>query len=349
MTASLPNAAPGAGSAASGTLPGRRGGRRTIPSGAHAAWLLLVAAALAPGPGAAEGVPDDADLKLSRIEQATAARDRDAARDLAAWARTDGNEEVRERSVGALALLQAADAVPDVINALGADPSPRVRRAAAEAIGILKPVNGYMPLESALTRDADPYVRAECARALGRIGEVRTGAALIAAVARDPSPEVRALSSEALEKIRTPGSTEILEMAARGDPSTLVRIYAIRALSGAAAPAPLFRSIWEETSDPDLRVEAFQGLLAAGDAAPWDEKGLSDLDERIRFLSFRSWLNRNFAENRRGGMIPETPDPRLESYLSDPVQGIRELARRRLEDQGFRVRPKGFGYTVEPK
>lgn len=302
----------------------------------------------------AAGVPDrkeaGSEERLTGIEQAMVSRDRSKVPLLREWASRDGDEKVRERSVGALTLIGDAGSSGIFLERLSRDPSPRVRRAAAEAIGILKLSGPHAKLTELLRKDPDPYVRAECARALGRIMATSGGPALMIALGQDSSPEVRALSAEGLSALRVPESPELLRVVAQQDSSTLVRIFAVQALGvlDPAGSAPVFRIVWEGTSDPDLRVAAYQGLLQSGTGAQWEAAGLSDFDERVRFLAFRSWLSRSLAA-RPGTVLPRNAEAlsRLETFLKDPVRGIRELAKEALEKQGVAVRTEGFGYAIE--
>ncbi len=293
---------------------------------------------------------DGSEERLTGIEQAMVARDWAKIPLLREWASRDRDERVRERSVGALTLIGDVGSSDVFLERLSRDPSPRVRRAAVEAIGILKLSGLHAKTTERLQKDPDPYVRAECARALGRIQAKNAGSALMVALVQDPSPEVRALSAETLSALRIPEATELLRVVAQQDSSTLVRIYAVRAL-GTVDPggsAPVFRSVWEGTADPDLRVEAYQGLLLSGTGGQWEAAGLSDFDERVRFLAFRSWLSHSLA-SRPGAVLPRNAEAltRLEGFLKDPVRGIRELAKEALEKQGYAVRTEGFGYAIE--
>ena len=287
---------------------------------------------------------------MSRIERAMWDRDKGAATILRAWAARDGNERVRERSVGALAVMRDAGGTSVFLDALAGDPSPRVRRAAAEAAGSLRIPEARAPLADLLKKDADPLVRAECARALGRAGDRRSAPALMIALLQDPSPEVRALCAEALSLLQTPDARALLSAAGLQDPSTLVRIYAVRALADTApaASSASFKTVWETATDPDLRVEAYRGLLLSGKAGEWEAAGFADLDDRVRFLAFRNWIGRSLPSRPEQALARgSTPVSRLEEFLFDRVGGIRELAKERLEAMGYTLRASGFGYVIE--
>ncbi len=340
------------------------------PDAAPLAALLVAVLLTGPGPAAQAGEAvrgravkpaarapartaesDDAGARLSRIEQAMWNRDPKALPRLREWAAKDPDDRVRERSVGALALLGDAQATPVFLGLLAGDPAAAVRRAAAEAIGLLRSAVDVRRLADALQKDRDPFVRAECARAMGRLGGSAAAAPLLVSVVQDPSPEVRALAAAALSGLRSPAAADVLGAVAVRDDAVLVRIYAVRTLAD-ISPGPsasLFRTVWEGTSDADLRLEAFRGLLLAEGGDAWERLGLSDADERVRFLAFRSWLGR--AREAHARDFGARPDPdleaRLETFLADRVRGIRELAREQLESLGVRVRPSGFGYTVE--
>jgi len=293
---------------------------------------------------------DDAGDRLSRIEQAMWHRDPEAAPLLREWAAGDPNDRVRERSVGALAIIRDPEATPVFLGRLNGDPSAAVRRAAAEAIGLLRPKVNIERLAEPLRNDADPFVRAECARAIGRIGMTQLGGALLVSLVQDPSQEVRAVAAEAIATLRPREAADVLRAVARQDAAILVRIYAVRALAE-ISPGPsvsLFRAVWDGPSDPDLRLEAFRGLLLAESGEAWERAGLADEDERVRFLAFREWLSRTVRARAGGGGMPDGDfAARLEGFLADRVRGIRELAKDQMETLGFRVRSSGFGYAVE--
>lgn len=286
--------------------------------------------------------------RISWIEQILWSRDIEAIPHLRAMAAGDAHERVRERSVGALATLGDYEASKVFLDRLAADPSPAVRRAAAEGIGMLRLPGPLLRLTDALQKDSHPDVRAECARALGRMGKLAAAPFLSFALLRDPSPAVRALSAEALARLRTPEATEPLREGVR-DEDPLVRLYAIRGLvdTDPSSAAPLFLQVWETTNDPELRVEAFRGLLLSQESVKWRETGLADPDERVRFLALQEWLSR--LSRRKGGPLTLDPDAlrRIEASLSDPVRGIRELAKSFLEKQGYRVRSSGFFYILQ--
>lgn len=327
---------------------------RTSHRRAVAAILgTLVLSLAGPFDAAPSGLTDDrnADLdRLAGIEQAIAGRDRSMLPTLRRWAADDPSERVRERSIGALTLLADREAEALIGDRLAKDPSGRVRRAAAEAAGVLTLPALRSTIADRLARDRDPLVRAECARSLGRIPGSDGGPLLIALVT-DPSPEVRALCAEALAILKPPDSIDLLRTVARQDPSILVRVYAVRGLTNIdpSGSGSLLLQAWKESEDPDLRMEAYRGLLRAGVGEPLFEAGLADADERVRFLAFRAWLSARLPAPRPGEKPTASAESirRLTGFLTDPLRGIRELAREEMERQGFRLRPSGFGYAVE--
>lgn len=303
------------------------------------------AASLAAGEGQADSME-----RLVIIEQAISGMDRSQLPGLRNWAARDPNERVRERSIGALTLLEDREAGAILQRLLAGDPSGRVRRSAAEASGILGLSSLRGTLAERLAGDRDPYVRAECARALGRL-PATDGNPLLVSLVTDPSPEVRALSAEAIVLLKPRDFLGPLRAAALQDPSALVRIYAIRGLAEVdpAGSASLFDQAWSNSDDPDLRMEAFRGLLRSGTGEDTVQAGLADADDRVRFLAFRSWLAKRFPPVRSRDNPPAAADSirLLSGFLSDRLRGIRELAREEMERQGFRVRPSGFGYSIE--
>ncbi len=314
--------------------------------------LVVLCAGVSPCGAASQPPACDPTLnpceRLSWIEQVMLNRDRETIPHLRAMAVGDAHERVRERSLGALVILGDTEASALFLGRLSGDPAPGVRRAAAEGIGLLNLPVRPDRLTEPLLKDSNPLVRAECARAIGRSPRIPAGAALISALLQDPSPEVRALSAEALAGLQAQGAAEVLKRAAQ-DESPIVRLYAIRALveSSPSAAGPLFKEVWDTTSDPEARIEAFRGLLRSGDAVKWAETGLAYPDERIRFLSLREWLSRLLIDPRRPPGRNDAPIRRIEPFLSDSSRGIRELAKAYLEKLGFRVRPSGFFYTLQ--
>ncbi len=298
--------------------------------------------------------PGSSEERLSRIEQSMGGpATGETVSLLRQWAAADPVERVRERPVGPLPLAADRGPEPTLRSLLERDPAPRVRRAAAEAAGILGLSSLRGTLADRLAKDPDPIVRAECARALGLLGGRESANSLMLSLVKDPAPEVRALSAVALAGLKTPEGPELIRATARQDPSVLVRTYAVQELaeSDPARSGELFREVFETTSDPELRVEAYRGLLLSGRGREWESAGLSDSDERIRFLAFRSWMARSYPDPRTrgsGGGGYSVNAGELEGYLSDPVRGIRELAKERLEAMGYTVVPSGFGFAIAP-
>jgi len=323
--------------------------RRATPPVLLVLLLSLPFPSEAASPGTVQNRTDDPE-RLAAIEQAMTGRDRTKLPQLREWAGGDRNERVRERSIGALTLLGDREAGILIRNRLAEDPSGRVRRASAEAAGILGLSSLREMLTEHLARDRDPLVRAECARALGRIPGSDFRPLLVALVA-DPSPEVRALCAEALAFLKPPDSVDLLRTVARQDSSILVRIYAVRGLAeiDPVGSASLFEQAWKDSDDPDLRMEAYRGVLRSDPRDRAIEEGLSDADERVRFLAFRAWLASRFPTVPQGKIPSASPDSirRLTGFLADPVRGIREQARDELLRRGFRLRPSGFGYAIE--
>ncbi len=286
--------------------------------------------------------------RLSWVEQVMSNRDREAIPHLRAMAVDDAHERVRERSLGALVVLGDTGASSLFLGRLSGDPSPAVRRAAAEGIGLLNIPVPPDRLTEPLRKDSNPLVRAECARAIGRTVQKQAGPMLMIALLQDPSPEVRALCAEALAGLKTQWGVEALKHAAQ-DEDPIVRLYILRGLVefSPSDAAPLFKEVWDTTRDPELRIEAFRGLLGSREGSKWSESGLSDRDERIRFLSLREWLSRLNLDplnhyTRNNGYIL-----RIEPFLADPSRGIRELAKGYLEKLGFTVRQSGFVYILQ--
>lgn len=325
--------------------------RTAVAFGFAVPFAVLVA--LGAGTPACGAPPPPCDRTLSTcerlpwVEQILSARDRKAIPDLRAVAAEDAHERVRERSLGALVTLGDTGAPSLFTDRLSSDTSPAVRRAAAEGIGLLNIRVSQAILAGPLRKDSNPLVRAECARAIGRTARAEAATAVVVSLLEDPSAEVRALSAEAIANLKTEWGTEVLKQAAQ-DKSPIVRLYVIRGLADSApnAAVPLFLEVWETTTDPEARIEAFRGLLQSGNSNKWSESGLLDRDERIRFLSLRKWIHENPGKPRGGKWQDDPLASRIEPFLSDSSRGIRELAKGYLESLGFGVRPSGFHYVI---
>lgn len=297
---------------------------------------------------AAETRESQAVERLTRIEQIMWSREGKVVPLLRGWATNDENDQVRERAVGALVLLDDKEEGNVYADRIARDKSPRVRRAAAEGIGILKVRVPSTLLVSTLQKDADPMVRAEAARAIGLTGQHLAGPALLGAIAQDGSPEVRALSAEAYARLKLNQGTELLQGVALRESSLLVRLNVLKALV-ATAPMesqPTFKTIWETANEPDIRLEALKGLLRSG-RGEWDSEGMKNSDDRVRFLALKMWVGKNYP--KRASFRPKRTDTivaRLEPFLQDTVRGIRDVAREALENAGFKVKPSGFGYQL---
>lgn len=291
--------------------------------------------------------------RLSGIERIMWERDARSIPALREQASKDADEKVRARALGALTLLRDTGAPMMYLERLSSDPSPRVRRAAADAIGTL----GIMPdridrLSGPLQKDTDSMVRAECARALGKLNSRAAVGTLMYAVAVDPSPEVRSLAAEALSRLRAAEAEAILTASARQDRSLTVRAQAIRALAEVApgSSLPLFRDLWKEAADPELRLEAYRGLLRTAERIRWIEEGLRDADVSVRFSALRAWASR-LATMPPGTRFSRTSTDvvRLDTLLRDPARGIREFSRQTLEKLGYKVRPDGYAYSIDDR
>jgi hypothetical protein len=314
-----------------------------------AASPLLSADVPAPAGTVREGSAAIAE-RLARIERILWERDAGAIPTLREWAARDDSDRIRERAVGALVTLRDTRDPRVYFDRLASDPSPRVRRAAADAIGTLAiPVDRPDRLSSPLRKDTDPMVRAECARAIGRTGDRQSFPYLLIGLGQDPSPEVRALCAEALMALKVVESADVLRNAALQDRSPVVRVYAVRALTAIdpSSSAETFRTVWDQASEPDLRTAAFEGMLRTAGAGAWIEAGLQDKDPRIRYLAFHAW------QSRLQGPRPGTRPPRnsgevlrLETFLKDPLRGIREGARQSLEKLGYRIVETGDVYAI---
>ncbi|HEX9205511.1 MAG TPA: HEAT repeat domain-containing protein [Candidatus Deferrimicrobiaceae bacterium] len=311
--------------------------------------LLATSATLFPAELPREGTATVAE-RLARIERILWDRDAGAVPILREWAASDESDRVRERSIGALATLRDNRNPRVYFDRLSSDPSPRVRRAAADAIGILAiPVDRADRLSTPLRKDPDPMVRAECARAIGRTGDRQAFPHLLIALGQDSSPEVRALCAEALMTLKVAESVEVLRIAALQDRSPLVRVYAVRALVALdpRSSAETFRTVWELATEADLRTAAYEGMLQTAEAGSWIESGLQDKDSHVRYLAFHAW--QSGLKSTLPGTRPTRNSSevlRLETFLKDPLRGIREGARRSLENLDYRVVEKGNAYVI---
>ena len=319
--------------------------------------VLLLAAATpllpADAPAAAEATREgNAAIgeRLARIERILWERDAGSIPTLREWAAKDTSDRVRERALGALVTLRDTKAPRVYFDRLASDPSPGVRRAAADAVGTLAiPVDRADRLSTPLRKDTDPMVRAECARAIGRAGDRQAFPFLLIALSQDPSPEVRALSAEALMTLKVAESVDVLRTAALQDRSPVVRVYAVRAIAAIdpRSSAETFRTVWDQATDADLRTAAYEGMLQTSGAPAWIEAGLQDKDPRIRYLAFRAWQSR-LQPVRPGVPLKRNSGEvlRLETFLKDPLRGIREGARQALERLGYRIVEKDSVYAI---
>lgn len=314
------------------------------------ALLAASAAAAAPPPPLPACDPSlNPCERLSWVEQRMWLREKESIPAIREVAVADPHERVRERSVGALVILGDKGAADIFLDRLANDPSPAVRRAAAEGVGLLKLAVPPARLVSPLQKDRYPLVRAECARAIGRTGLRKVVPQLMVSALQDPSPEVRALSAEAIALLRVQQGLETLRHTALQDEAPIVRFYALRGLveNDAAASFPVFKEVFENTSEPELRVEAFRGILSSRNLDEWRSVGLADADPRIRFLAFRDRIARmpvtsGLHPSQTAFMIEQ-----MEPYLNDRVRGIRDLAKEYLEKLGVKVRQSGFTYAIE--
>jgi HEAT repeat protein len=158
-----------------------------------------------------------------------------------AWMRELDSREEAARRNGAFALgkmgLQAAPAIPKLLEKLKDDASPKVREAAAFALGEVGrdsvKAAVHPDLVAGLAQalgDADHLVRRSAAFALGSLGAAALPAkeGLHAALS-DPKPEVRQNAAWALGKIGPPGVPGIRK--ALGDNDSLVKRDAAAALA----------------------------------------------------------------------------------------------------------------------
>jgi hypothetical protein len=287
--------------------------------------------------------------RLSWVEQKVWQRDKLSLPAIRKVVAEDAHERVRERGIGALVILGDASAADLIADRLAKDPSPAVRRAAAEGIGLLRAKVLPARLVEPLQKDPFPLVRAECARAIGRIGMKQGAPQLMISLMQDPSPEVRALAGEAISLLRIPEGYETLRFAALQDTAPIVRFYALQGLVDSAPGLSygVFKEVFDTTSDAELKVEAFRGLLAARGPDEWRNVGLADPDRRIRFLAFREWIIRLPSYPEMGYPPVSEVIAQMEPFLGDPLRGIRDLAKARLEKFGVKVRQSGFTYAIE--
>ncbi|HEU4698957.1 MAG TPA: HEAT repeat domain-containing protein [Gemmatimonadales bacterium] len=215
-------------------------------------------------------------VRLAVIEAVRRAGRRDLAGELVEVAATDAAADVRTGAFDALRTLEAREAVPGAITALG-DPSETVRAAALALVGELG--DGATAAEiRARTHDPEWSVRAAAARALAR---VRTEAApdLLRLLA-DPQPAVRAAAAEAAGRAGLRSLVPDL-VTLLGDADAEVRRTAVEALGqlGDAAAVPALRRSFRDAPaalretitlavarlDPRALPELVALLLAGGD------------------------------------------------------------------------------------
>jgi HEAT repeat protein len=158
----------------------------------------------------------------------------------------DPDAGVRERALGALARLGAAD--DELLGTMAADPDPRVRRRVAE---LEASAHGRGATLDVLLGDADPSVVEVAAWAAGERGDAAF-ATRLAGLARDhEDPLVREAAVAALGAIGHPASLPAV-LAALGDRAT-VRRRAVIALAAFEGPE-VDRALEAACADRDWQV-----------------------------------------------------------------------------------------------
>jgi HEAT repeat protein len=206
------------------------------------------------GSDAARNVADA--VRRRRREAAIAGHEGDASTARRLFEDADGG--VRERALGALARMGAADAA--LLARGAADPDPRVRRRVAE-LEVSAEAGGATL--AALLGDADPTVVEVAAWAAGEQGDRAWVAPLADLARRHDDPLVREAAVAALGAIGDPASLPVV-LAALEDRAT-VRRRAVIALAAFEGPA-VDRALEAACEDRDWQVrQVAEDLLSRSD------------------------------------------------------------------------------------
>ncbi|MDD1660380.1 MAG: HEAT repeat domain-containing protein [Methanomicrobiales archaeon] len=242
--------------------------------------------------------------------------------DMAGLVATLGHRDpdLRYAAAEALAGMEAKEAVPPLVRALG-DPHQGVRWKAAEALGRMG--RDALPAVAAALESPDADVRWRVAVVLGDIGGAGATEALIRAL-RDDDRYVRSRAEQALGRIGPDAVGPLLDLFGRGDPRA--RQAAAAALGWTRDPAaigPLIAALGEE--DPGIPEAA---------AAALESMGQRSVEPLMGALSHPQ----TGVRQRAAGILGRLGDPRavpvLRAVLSDPDPAVRHAAGEALAAMG---------------
>ncbi|MDD1657267.1 MAG: HEAT repeat domain-containing protein [Methanomicrobiales archaeon] len=231
--------------------------------------------------------------------------------------------DLRYAAAEALAGMEAKDAIPPLVRALG-DPHQGVRWKAVEALGRMGV--DALPAVVAALESPEADVRWRAAVVLGDIGGAGATEALIRTL-RDDDRYVRSRAEQALGRIGPDAVGPLLDLLRSGDPRA--RQAAAVALGWTRDPAaigPLIATLGE--ADPGLQEAAAAALEAMGSQA---------VDPLVGALAHPQAEIRQRAAAILGRLGDPRAVPALRGALSDPDPGVRHAAGEALAAMGGEV------------
>lgn len=236
---------------------------------------------------------------------------------------THRDPDLRYAAAEALAGMEAREAIPSLVAALG-DPHQGVRWKAAEALGRMG--GDALPAMAKALESPDPDVRWRAAVVLGDIGGAAAAEALVRAL-RDDDRYVRSRAEQALGRIGPEAVGPLLSLLAGG--TSRDRQAAAAALGWTRDPraiGPLVGALGD--GDPALRDAAASALEALGAPA---------VDPLVGALVHPQAGIREHAALILGRLGDTRAVPALRAALSDPDPGVRHAAGDALAAMGGEV------------
>ena len=202
---------------------------------------------------------------------------------------------------------------------------PEFRGAVAYGLEVLADPEALGALVEALAADEDAGVRVSVADALAVVGKDAAEEALLRALAADEDAAVRAASARALGALKTDWTASRMLFALGSDPSPEVRAAIAWALGEIRDNATLLPLLAARTGDASAEVRA----AAAGALTQWEFAALLEILESTAEPALRAAAAQLMGEGRFAEAIAP-----LGAALSDPVEQVREAARRALQEIG---------------